>query len=403
MASVTSVHLLSAMSLIQTTNLNNTWPGTLNGAIEQPLVRAVCHRQSLNLSSAARDDYIQFSDEYSDLNQLITVGKVISQLDDSTGDFRFAEEAPKGSNRHSAVLVAGGFNISEPSGYNVVQACAVDAVWTRTPCGYTKSSGLFADDMSSLFENDTALANVGERVTMTPDFVEQVFDTAFPLSKLDWAGLRIAISTRLQSSLPLLLAYAMTFTKSPIFPHTLQDAQTNSDLGNIYFGIVDYLRISGQGHWLSHLTDVILVQDLIMYGNESVTMQFNSSTYSQLEISGVSTPYGYSPAQVTVQLSLVVFLIYVLIVLFHLSYALIYGEASNGWHSIGELFMLALNSHKPDRVFDNTSVGVSTMEPFREPISIQVNDKNSLEVLFAHDHEDEELRFRSVKANERYE
>lgn len=405
-ASVTSVHLLSAMGAIQSATSNNTWPGSLNAALSQPLVRASCKRQSVNLSSAARNDYITFDDKYSELNNIITVETLISHLDNSTGNFRFAEEAPKGSNQHSAIFVAGGFNLSEagdPSSYNVVQACAVDAIWAPATCGYTINSGLYIDDISSLFENTTVLADPSNRITMTPEFVEKTFDAAFPLSKLDWAGVRIAISRRLHSSLPILLAYTMSFTRAPIYSMTWQDAQERSDNEDTNAAVKRYLLESGLDKKFPNAKNIILVEDDLPYAADNAsTQQFNSTTYTQVEVTGVSTPYGYSPTQTTVRLSLVVFMAYVMIVVAYLFYTFITGEASNGWHSIGELFILALNSHKPERVFDNTSVGVSTMAPFREPINIQVNDKNSVEVLFSYAQTTERLKYRNVQPNERY-
>ena len=121
---------------------------------------------------------------------------------------------------------------------------------------------------------------------------------------------------------------------------------------------------------------------------------------AELEVWNVHEGYGYNTSPVTVRLSLVVLLIYASVCTIYLSYGLITGSTATSWNTVAELATLALNSRRPEGL-KNTSVGIDTMETFRQRVNVRVNDENSCELVFG-DVKDGAGSYGTVAANEKY-
>lgn len=63
--------------------------------------------------------------------------------------------------------------------------------------------------------------------------------------------------------------------------------------------------------------------------------------------------------------------------------------------------MLGVNSRAPAHL-DGTSVGIDTLKTFQEPISIQVNDRDSVELVFDNDVGVRRRTLRPVEPNVAY-
>lgn len=123
------------------------------------------------------------------------------------------------------------------------------------------------------------------------------------------------------------------------------------------------------------------------------------ATFARSEIRDYDIGYGYDTSTITVRLSLAVMAVYLVATVAYLLYTLVTGEVATSWDSVAELVTLALNSQKP-KCLENTSVGIDTLETFRRPVNIRVNQDDSLEIRFdAPDHSESYAR---VKPNEKY-
>ena len=127
-----------------------------------------------------------------------------------------------------------------------------------------------------------------------------------------------------------------------------------------------------------------------------------SSTY-QLSISKYVTGYAYSSSGTTVRVSIAVIGLYALITIPYLVYSLTTGITATSWDIIGELVMLALNSKRPEHL-KHVSAGIERLKTFREPVSIRVNDENSLELVFEDDPAYKALnrKYRRLNFNEKF-
>jgi hypothetical protein len=125
------------------------------------------------------------------------------------------------------------------------------------------------------------------------------------------------------------------------------------------------------------------------------------TTLGRFDIQVLDEGYGYNSETSTVWLSLTVVIIYVCVAVLYLSFSLITGRTANSWDSVAELVALALNSQRPETL-KYTSVGIETLSTFRQPVSVRVNEHNSLELVFGDGKEEAASPYREVVVNEKY-
>ncbi|KAL9113538.1 MAG: hypothetical protein Q9227_002276 [Pyrenula ochraceoflavens] len=139
---------------------------------------------------------------------------------------------------------------------------------------------------------------------------------------------------------------------------------------------------------------------------DSITTSFSSnwtdaSALTQLDVHTYKQGYGYDSSSRPVRLSLAVLMLYCLIVAFYIIATLITGRTASSWDSTADLVMLGLNSRSPMHL-DHTSVGVETLSTFREPVSIRVNEKASVELVFDRDARARRRTMKEVEPNVAY-
>ncbi|KAF2265354.1 hypothetical protein CC78DRAFT_600093 [Lojkania enalia] len=109
--------------------------------------------------------------------------------------------------------------------------------------------------------------------------------------------------------------------------------------------------------------------------------------------------YGYSMSSVWDKLSIAVLGIYSISVIAYILFLIITSTTSTAWDSAIELLMLALRSRQPWHL-SHVSVGVETMQTFREPVGIRVNQDEDLELVFEND--SSAVKLRHVEPNKAY-
>ena len=112
--------------------------------------------------------------------------------------------------------------------------------------------------------------------------------------------------------------------------------------------------------------------------------------------------YGFNAHSTTVQLSMVVLLLYSLIAAFYLCLTCMSGQTSSGWDSTGELLMLGFKSKWP-AFLGRTSAGLMLPKTYQEQVSLMVNEDDGLELVFDKDPDNDERLYKGgVKANTAY-
>ncbi|KAF2692145.1 hypothetical protein K458DRAFT_381971 [Lentithecium fluviatile CBS 122367] len=111
--------------------------------------------------------------------------------------------------------------------------------------------------------------------------------------------------------------------------------------------------------------------------------------------------YGYNTSPASVRLSLAVITTYCVVIIGFILYIFFTGHTSTAWNSAIELALLALQSKGPDHL-GHTSVGVESLETFRQAVGIRVNDEEELELVFANDKDIETMGLRKIVPNKAY-
>jgi hypothetical protein len=122
---------------------------------------------------------------------------------------------------------------------------------------------------------------------------------------------------------------------------------------------------------------------------------------TQLFFSKVTQGYGYGTSSISVRLSLVVITAYCIVTVAYITYMLASSHTSTAWHSATELVILALQS-KPTEHLRHTSVGINSMQTYREAVGIRVNDSKRLELVLSNDPNIRARKLRKVVPNVAY-
>jgi hypothetical protein len=130
-------------------------------------------------------------------------------------------------------------------------------------------------------------------------------------------------------------------------------------------------------------------------------MQSSSDQQTEYYISKFAHGYGYGTSSTSVHLSLIVITTYCIVTVAYTTYMLVSGHTSTAWHSATELIVLALQS-KPTEHLRHTSVGINSMQTYREAVGIRVNDSKRLELVFSSDSNIRARKLRRVMPNVAY-
>jgi len=123
--------------------------------------------------------------------------------------------------------------------------------------------------------------------------------------------------------------------------------------------------------------------------------------YSRFKFETTQYGYGYGTFTTSVRLSICVITTYCIITISYIVYILATGSTSTAWNSAIELIVLAFQSKQP-RHLGHTSVGIDSIKTYREAVGIRVNDRNELELVFAHEQDTDKRGLTHVVPNQSY-
>lgn len=273
-------------------------------------------------------------------------------------------------------------------------ACTIDAYWATVPTNTT----LDAVPHNEILASSTAdlkemLAQLKDRVlvSISPEWAKRVLTSAIELNSFDTTPDPFFITFQLQTSqLALAMSYIPSWdTFSSTFSRTFTTQQEHTRMNKQQY---DALQKYISTHKL-----IDLYEEVVVYADDSAWT--DPESLAQIQWTLYENGYGYNTSPITVKLSLAVVILYLLLAGTYLVCTLVTGYAATSWDSVAELVALALNSQRPNTLV-NTSVGIDTLETFRKPVHIRVNQEDSLEVVF--EESVGTATYSAVVANKRY-
>ncbi len=133
----------------------------------------------------------------------------------------------------------------------------------------------------------------------------------------------------------------------------------------------------------------------------NTTQWTDGNTLTRFSLQSYHTGYGYNKQGVPVCLALAALALYCLVISSYIIYSVYSRHVASSWDSIGELLLLALNSHRPESL-RATSVDASTLAVSKEPVSVKVNEHNITKLVFNTNQDIDNRQYRHVEANVKY-
>lgn len=276
-------------------------------------------------------------------------------------------------------------------------ACTIDAYWatvaTNTTLNAVRHNEIPASSTADLKET---LARLTDRVliSISPEWARRVLTSAIELTSIDTIPDPFFITCQLQTSqLALAMSYTPYWDTFDTFVSTYSRTYTTQQ---------EHTRMTKQQYealqkYISTHKLIDLYEEVVVYADDSAWT--DPESLAQIQWLSYENGYGYNTSPITVKLSLAVVILYLLLAGTYLVCTLITGYAATSWDSVAELVALALNSQRPNTLV-NTSVGIDTLETFRKPVHIRVNQEDSLEVVF--EESVSTATYSAVVANKRY-
>lgn len=387
---------------IQTAQLDNawksqnlSWPET---SLQQPLVRTSCKSKTYDLTDDPDHNYLSFNSSSVTLANQITYSYFLQHSGNYANVYLFTEPASSASNGYSALVAFSMVPIDESASSQDITTCVIEAVWTgadyrsvtRQMLDQPETGSTFVETerFDAISRNSSLWAVTNPRVLLGGQLVQRMVQIA-AISWSDTQEQPCTISEQDTECVPLLNPDSL----STIFAVALSgympfDPKARTGPGG-YAGELYPFNSS----WTLWST---AYQTLQLTASSSIGLDGNKATII------VSQPiYGYGLETVAVKLSMAVLSLYCAIVATWVVYSIATGEAGHSWDSVSELFMLALNTTRPEHI-KNTSAGVATLSTFREPVEVCANEERSLELVFADDPGRNGVRLRPVLPNKKY-
>lgn len=112
--------------------------------------------------------------------------------------------------------------------------------------------------------------------------------------------------------------------------------------------------------------------------------EYPSTTNYRFQIRSEVEGYAYSIDGIPIMIALAILSFYLTYILVFVAYTFLSGVSSSSWDSIAKLTTIAMLSTPPEKL-RNTAAGIETVKLFSQPVSIQVNEKQNLELVFQED------------------
>lgn len=304
------------------------------------------------------------------------------------------QKPPSGASMHSLLFAEGesGYTSPDPgaefSGFAI--ACTIDAHWKQSSMKHNVSAHLIT---SQLDKNDK-MEHSETPIVMAVDWAEKL--SGLWLDTRAFAEEKLSVIFAVPSFLAIGISDAVATPKKCVkdgaswkLMQKVPETTSNCLNDQQYRQMSQYINDTGID---KEYSDIVF---------STVTNWTEPHNLTQLIVHGYAQGYGYNRLEIPVQLSLVILITYCLVVFVYIIFTLITGQTASSWDSVSELLLLGVQSKTPSHL-NGTSVGIDTLATFREPISIRVNESDSVELVFNNDTSLKKRHLRNVVPNMAY-
>lgn len=281
-----------------------------------------------------------------------------------------------------------------------ITACTINAYWASIPTDLSNNVLAQSDLPINKYEPPaTVVAHLQDKISigLDPTWAKEVI-----VSIVERTNVQNALMDFQSYGVP----YALALSYEPQWRIYIDTNNNVSEWNNTLQGGISLwtttTNISEQQYkaLVTYLNTIDLPSgsDVLILTND--TTWTDPSVLAQIQFTQYESGYGYNASPITVKLAIVVLLIYLAMTAAYIVYSVSTGYAATSWDSIAELTALALNS-EPPKALKNTSVGIDTVETYRRPINIRVNQRDSLEIVFQKSGLSEK-GYTAVVVNEKY-
>ncbi|OQV00450.1 hypothetical protein CLAIMM_05942 [Cladophialophora immunda] len=333
----------------------------------QVLVQSACNENDL-YDFEHNKTYLSFPSSETQLNHLVTWGETLGNVTADGTILFFTNLPPSAPSRSSTLMVYGTTSPVDRSYVATASACVIDATWTSVTLNASAADSSYSQ-------------------------VNYVLDTHYDGGIPQHLKIELprAWTDRLRSTV-LASQSALQFLTNKASPEQMIALV----LAN---GDYDYLRYNGlvlsrddgvNPDEIALYTYLNKSHAWTRYAGVSIDIDQNGalsnpSSLTYQVVSQSQQGYGYNAEDITVQLSLAVLGVFCVFVVTHIFLLILTGYTGTSWDSISELLMLGLMSRKPEYLGPHTGAGLDTLNIFREPVSVKVNDEGHVELVFEND------------------
>ncbi|ERF68137.1 hypothetical protein EPUS_08203 [Endocarpon pusillum Z07020] len=300
---------------------------------------------------------------------------------------------PPNITSHSLVMVTA--QTAQPEDQWLLSSCTIDAYWSTVTTRLSASTVFSSDKPANPKEDPRKVLSElsGKRlVSISPAWAQRAYTVTMELERAAKysddgeyliQGLQYAIA----------LSYVASDQQNWAFSRFNSTEKWTSEMNGMnqqqYTAFMDYIDAH---HFLRHFDEIdLFVNNTVWVKPEDLT---------KLETRRFAIGYGYDISAITTKLSLAVVMFYVAAISGYLLYTIATGTVAASWNSVAELVVLAINSQRPIGLLRNTSVGIDTLETFRQPVNIRVNHNDSVELVF--DSTSQTRHYSKILPNEKY-
>ena len=323
---------------------------------------------------------------------------ILSFADGNTVYTYFWHDVDVDSVGHSTIMVKAQWDFSNSTIPFTLTACTFDAFWTQARASLDTAANELDSQLCPGSQQNQKL------IQLSSEWVKNVVATYLK----SWLGQNEPIVTNILITLALSDLSAPDLGTTPdVYKYVFNCPDNTEDCpAQVFIANLDHHSIDVTVAQCIAIVDYSHTHDV----NNQYTLGVSLYTHTPwsdpqnltfLGFHVYSQSYGYNTQTTPVRLSLAVISLYVLVTMLYIAYTLFTGRSATSWDSMSELFMLGLNSHRPEYL-KATSVGVDTLATFEEPVSVRINGQNSAEVVFKKDKDVQMAQYSAVVANVKY-
>lgn len=321
--------------------------------------------------------------------------------DQGQGQIIWVDDVPFSTDRTLGAIVVQPDLCDNGQKYLSASTCAVSGLWANATSRMTATSFTNA---STIFDQRAETLVSGDFLNSLPSSFWQA--NAITISK-EWAN---SITTQISNQnrtvadnllRSMLLTENICPANGSYAPSSLNPSYPSSR-PMMHEALVSALVANG----MSHATGLFQMSDWRLKNGDFKWINPNGDEDKPaaliLPFQASVVGYAWNMDGTAIKIAVPILIIYCLYVISYVVYSISTGKSSRAWDKIASITALAFKS-RPSKVLENTSVGISRTDTFRNLVSVrEVESERRLEMVFQSDEQDRGGLLRRVRAGKAY-